>query len=92
MTSGKDGVGPSDVGSFQEVSTSSTVAPKLHDDGQEEDTGEKPRNQAVRTAALVRCFTALDKDQSGNIDSKEVKQYLFKAVSTVVDRRWDVHR
>lgn len=78
-SSSKEVVGPSDAGSLQEPA-SSKAEPKICDEGSiEEDRDEKPRNQASRTAALARCFAALDKDQSGHIDSKEVKQYLFKA-------------
>lgn len=36
------------------------------------------RDDERRKAALERCFVALDKDASGYIDVKELKQYLFR--------------
>ncbi|KAG2451932.1 hypothetical protein HYH02_003706 [Chlamydomonas schloesseri] len=44
---------------------------------EEEDTPAK-RDPEARLEALHRCFDALDKDKSGTIDFKELKQYLFK--------------
>ncbi|EFJ46656.1 hypothetical protein VOLCADRAFT_105403 [Volvox carteri f. nagariensis] len=59
----------------------------------ERDHGD--RDQAARLDALRRCFEALDKDKSGSIDAKELKQYLFKTgvnVSHISDKAEELMR
>lgn len=53
-------------------------------DGSEQQ-GDRAQDAAARNAALNRCFDALDKDQSGYIDLKEFKQYLFKSGVTLLN-------
>lgn len=55
--------------------------------GEEEDEEPpRPRDQEARIATLTRCFVALDKDKSGHLDAKELKQYLFKTVRAACER------
>ncbi|GLI69490.1 hypothetical protein VaNZ11_014123, partial [Volvox africanus] len=61
--------------------------------GVERDHGE--RDPVARVEALKRCFEALDKDKSGSIDAKEIKQYLFKTgvnVSHISDKAEELLR
>ncbi|GIL74824.1 hypothetical protein Vretimale_2414 [Volvox reticuliferus] len=77
------GPGPAPSGPSQEVDLK----------GVERDHGE--RDSVARVEALKRCFEALDKDKSGSIDAKEIKQYLFKTgvnVSHLSDKAEELMR
>ncbi|KXZ51375.1 hypothetical protein GPECTOR_13g864 [Gonium pectorale] len=52
-------------------------------DDEDDGSAEGKRDPAARMDALTRCFEALDKDKSGTIDFRELKQYLFKTLKQV---------